>query len=293
MTLEQLRIFVCVAEQEHVTAAARALHLTQSAVSASIASLETRHGVKLFHRVGRGIALTETGRMFLLEARGVLTRAMAAETMLDELGGLKRGTLRIVASQTIAAYWLPPILAAFHEHYPALVVTLAIGNTEQAASCVHNGEADLGIVEGEIDDPVLAHWPIGEDELVLVRAAPFGVEPVDTAWLLRARWVVREQGSGTRSTFDRHLRALGIDPTSLSISLVLPSNESVRTAVEAGAGVAVLSSLAVARALKTGALHAAPLTFGPRNFFALRHKERYRAKAADALLDLIKAWRSA
>lgn len=68
---------------------------------------------------------------------------------------------------------------------------------------------------------------------------------------------------------------------------MLPSNESVRTAVEAGAGVAVLSSLVVAGALKAGRLYAAPFAFGPRSFFALRHKERYRSKAADALLELI------
>lgn len=287
MTFEQLRIFISVAEREHVTAAARALHLTQSAVSAAIAALEARHGVKLFHRVGRGISLTEAGQMFLGEARGVLARAAAAETMLDELGGLKRGRLRVVASQTIAAYWLPPILALFHELYPALSVELAIANTEQAAAYVHDGAADLGIVEGEVDDPALAHWPIGEDRLVLIRSSPFSEKTIKPAWLRQARWVVREQGSGTRSTFDRHLRALGVNPATLTVALVLPSNESVRTAVEAGAGVAVLSSLAVARALKTGALYAAPLEFGPRRFFALRHKERYRSKAADALLDLI------
>lgn len=288
MTFEQLRIFVSVAEREHVTEAARALHLTQSAVSAAIAALEARHGVKLFHRVGRGIALTEAGVMFLAEARGVLARAAAAETMLDELGGLKRGRLRVVASQTIAAYWLPPLLAGFHELYPALGVELAIANTEQAAARVHEGEADLGIVEGEIDDPALAHWPIGEDRLTLVRSTMFTAEIVDAAWLRQARWVVREQGSGTRSTFDRHLRALGVDPSLLNVALVLPSNESVRTAVEAGAGVAVLSSLAVAGALKAQRLYAAPISFGPRSFFALRHKERYRSKAADALLELIK-----
>ena len=99
MTLEQLRIFVGVAEREHMTAAARALNVTQSAASAAIAALEERHAIKLFHRVGRGITLTEAGRLFLAEARGVLARVNAAETVLDELGGLKRGTLRVVASQ--------------------------------------------------------------------------------------------------------------------------------------------------------------------------------------------------
>lgn len=287
MTLEQLRIFVRVAEREHMTAAARALNVTQSAASAAIAALEERHAIKLFHRVGRGITLTEAGRFFLAEARGVLARAGAAETVLDELGGLKRGTLRLVASQTIAAYWLPPILAAFRERYPALGVELAIGNTEQAAARVHDGEADLGIVEGQVDDPALAHWPIGEDRLLLVGAEPFGDMRIDAEWLREARWIQREPGSGTRSTLDRYLLDIGVDPARLDVALVLPSNESVRTAVEAGAGVAVLSALVVTPAIDAKTLHAAPIAFGSRPFYGLRHKERYRSKAAEALLDML------
>jgi DNA-binding transcriptional LysR family regulator len=168
---------------------------------------------------------------------------------------------------------------------------LAIGNTEQAAARVHDGEADVGIVEGEVDDPALAHWPIGQDSLMLVQSVPFTDTKIDAAWLRRARWIGREQGSGTRSTLDRHLRALGVDPSLLDVALVLPSNESVRTAVEAGAGVAVLSSLVVAPAVEAGTLYKAPIEFEPRPFFGLRHKERYRTKAADALLEMIDARR--
>lgn len=292
MTLEQLRIFAAVAEREHVTAAARAIHVTQSAASAAIAALEERHAVKLFDRVGRGIALTDAGRLFLAEARSVLARAAAAETMLEELSGLRRGTLRLVASQTTAAYWMPAILAEFQTRHPGLKVELAIGNTDQAAARVREGEADLGIVEGRIDDPVLAHWPIGEDRLVLVRAKPFDMETIDARWLRKARWIMREPGSGTRSSLDDHLRQLGVDPATLNVALVLPSNESVRTAVEAGAGVAALSSLVVAPAIAAGTLHAAALEFGPRAFHGLRHKERYRSKAADALLQVIAARRT-
>src|ERR1700741_461652 len=91
MTLEQLRIFVAVAERQHVTRAAEALNLTQSSASAAVAALESRHGTRLFHRVGRGIELTEAGRLFLGEAKAVLARAEAAELALAELGGLKRG----------------------------------------------------------------------------------------------------------------------------------------------------------------------------------------------------------
>jgi DNA-binding transcriptional LysR family regulator len=226
MTLEQLRIFVGVAEREHMTAAARALNVTQSAASAAIAALEERHAIKLFHRVGRGITLTEAGRLFLAEARGVLARAGAAETVLDELGGLKRGTLRVVASQTIAAYWLPPILAKFRALYPTLGVELAIGNTEQAAARVRDGYADLGIVEGEVDDPALAHWPIGEDRLLLIGAEPFGDAAIDAAWLREARWVQREPGSGTRSTLDRYLLDFGVPPRSRSPSSCPPTRAS-------------------------------------------------------------------
>ncbi|GAA4504349.1 LysR family transcriptional regulator [Gluconacetobacter tumulicola] len=289
MTLEQLRIFIAVAEREHMTAGAKALNVTQSAASAAIAALEERHDVRLFHRVGRGIALTEAGRLFLTEARAVLARTAAAENVLDDLGALRRGTLRVVASQTIAAYWLPPLLADFRRHYPALSIALAIRNTEQAAAQVHTGEAEIGIIEGQVDDPTLTHWPIGEDRLLLVQADPFDDTPVDATWLQRARWIMREDGSGTRSTLDRHLRRLGIASDSLDVALVLPSNESVRTAVEAGAGIAALSSLVVAPCIRAGTLHAAPLSFGPRAFFGLRHKERYRSMAAQALLAFITA----
>lgn len=286
MTLEQLRIFVAVAEREHMTAAAQAINVTQSAASAAISALEERHNIKLFHRVGRGIALTDEGTIFLEEARDVLARAAGAELVLDEIGGLRRGTLRVVASQTIAAYWLPPILAEFRARYPLLGIDLAIGNTAQAAARVHDGEAELGIVEGEVENPALAQWRIGEDRLLLVQKDP-PVVAVTVKTLLAASWVMREDGSGTRSTFDTAMRRIGVDPSEINIALVLPSNESVRTAAEAGAGIAALSELVVAPALAVGTLHALPIDLGARPFYGLRHKERYRSRAADALLEMI------
>ena len=286
MTLEQLRIFVAVAEREHMTAAARAVNVTQSAASAAIAALEARHGVHLFDRVGRGIALTEAGRLFLDEARGVLARATAAEQALDDLAGLKRGRLSLVASQTTSAYWLPPVLAAFRARYPHIIVDLAIGNTEQAVARVRDGEAELGIVEGGVDDPVLGVWPIAEDRLVLVQAAAWQGD-VDAAALRAARWVMREAGSGTRSVLDEALRHIGVDPETLDVSLVLPSNESVRMAVEFGAGIAALSALVVAPAIAAGRLHALPVDLGMRPFYGVRHKARYRSRAVEALLKLV------
>ncbi|MFZ5749049.1 MAG: LysR substrate-binding domain-containing protein [Pseudomonadota bacterium] len=284
MTLEQLRIFVAVAEREHVTRAAQALNLTQSAVSGAVAAMEDQHQVKLFDRVGRGVVLNDAGRMFLDEARGVLARAGAATQMLAEIGGLARGTLRIVASQTIAGYWLPPLLAEFRRRHPGIRVVAAIANTRDAARQVHDGAAELGFVEGPVDDRALARWTVAEDRLMLVaRDAP---ERVDATWLKRARWVVREEGSGTRAIFEQAIHAAGVDPATLDIALELPSNEAVRTAVGHGAGVTMLSALVVAESLAAGTLRALPFDAVARPFYGLRHKERYRTRAADALYDL-------
>ena len=289
MTLEQLRVFVAVAEREHVTRAAQALNLTQSAVSAAIATLETRHGVHLFHRVGRRIELTDIGRVFLGEARAVLGRAASAQRTLDEFAGLERGTLTLVASQTIAGYWLPPLLARFHTRYPGIAVSLSTANSEQAAAQVLDGSAELGFIEGPVNDPALARWTVGEDRLALVGTtpAPASTTAADAGWLRAAPWVLREEGSGTRAAFEAALASFGLAPGDLDIVLTLPSNEAVRSAVVAGAGYTVISTLVVAPFLETKALHRIPFDLAPRPFFGLRHKERYRSKAGDALLDCI------
>jgi len=93
------------------------------AVSHAIAALEARHETKLFDRIGRRIALTEAGRVFLMEARAILARAGAAELALSEFGTLKRGTLCVQASQTIAGYGLPRHLVAFQRAYPRLWIS--------------------------------------------------------------------------------------------------------------------------------------------------------------------------
>jgi len=286
VTLEQLRIFVGVAEREHMTRAAEDLNVTQSAASAAIAALEGRYGIALFDRVGRRIALTEAGRMFLAEARAVLGQAASAELALAEFGDLRRGTLRIVASHTIAGYWLPTYLAAFHARYPGVALHVSIANSDGAAARVRSGDEALGFIEAEIGDPALDRFAVARDSLVLVSATPF--ERVDPKGLAAASWIVRERGSGTRSSAETALEALGLDPSTMTIAMTLPSNEAVRTAVEAGAGVAILSALVVRHALETGALHAAPLDLPPRTFFALHHKERRRHKAVDALFELMK-----
>ena len=183
MTLEQLRIFAAVAEREHMTRAAEALHLTQSAVSAAIAGLEQHYRVKLFDRVGRGIMLTEAGRVLLAEARGTLARAASAEQAMADYAGLRHGKLAIHASQTIASYFLPPLLVRFQARYPGIEPCLAVGNTAQVARAVKDGAAEIGFVEGPLQDPALSVEAVAVDQMVIV--VPPGHEWADGAALTR------------------------------------------------------------------------------------------------------------
>jgi len=228
--------------------------------------------------------------MFLDEARGILARVDGAQQALSDWAGLRRGRLVLAASQTIAAYWLPERLTRFRRRYPDVVLDVAIANTEGTARAVLAGEAELGFVEGLLDDPALAQWAIGTDHMQLVGPPTAGsppADPVTNAWLAGAEWVMREPGSGTRSSFEAAMRDRGLDPGRFAIALTLPSNEAVLSAVRAGAGHAVLSRLVVAPALESGALSALPCDLPARPFFAMRHKERYRSKAAEALLEVI------
>lgn len=278
MTLEQLRIFVAVAEREHVTRAARDLNLTQSATSAAVAALESRYDTKLFDRIGRRIELTHAGRVFLAEAKAVLARSEAAELVLADLAGLKRGSLNLAASQTVGNYWLPSFIHAFQTRFPGISVGLTIGNTETVAALVRQGAANLGFVEGEIRDPALGMTAVAEDELALVVPAghPWCGASRDSLPDLRSgRWILREAGSGTRAILAAMLRAQNIPMSEIDIGLVLPTNEAVRSAVKAGAGVSVMSKLAAASALKAGSIVAVDYPIPLRRFFMLRHKEHY------------------
>lgn len=296
MTLDQLRVFIAVAEHLHVTRAAQALNMTQSAASASIAALESRCDVKLFNRVGRRIELTRSGALFLVEARAVVARAEQAQVVLAEISGLQRGQLTLHASQTIANYWLPRHLHRFRQHYPRIGLKLMIGNTAQVTDAVLAGSADLGFVEGEVDDPLLVRLAVPGDRLVLVVGAghPAAQRPVIAVGeLSELEWVLRERGSGTRQVFEAALRGYGLDPERLRVALEMPSNEAVRSAVEAGAGATVISHLVATPGLQAGTLVRCELGFPERAFFAIRHRDRGRGKAEEALLDLVRAERRA
>jgi DNA-binding transcriptional LysR family regulator len=287
MTLDQLRIFIAVAERGHVTRAAEVLGISQSAASGAIAALESRYGTKLFDRVGRGIELTETGRLFLREARAVLHRATMARAVLEDLAGHATGTVAVAASQTIATYWLPRRLAAFHAANPGVRLNVVIRNTSEVESAVVEGEVNIGLVEGPTQHPAIMRQHIDQDNLVLVVASDRPPLPLNAEGRLDLRaitWVIREAGSGTRRGLEDLAFREGLLLDDLNIFLVLPSNEAVREAIEAGAGATIISRHVVASAIAAGRLTEITIELPQREYALVRHRDRHATLAQQALV---------
>ncbi|MFT3813465.1 MAG: LysR family transcriptional regulator [Acidovorax sp.] len=286
MTFDQLRIFVAVAETLNMRQAGELLHLTQPAVSAAITALETRHDTRLFDRVGRGLELSAAGRSFLPEARAVLARAGDAQRVLADLSGLVRGEVRIVASQTVATYWLPSRMARFVEACPGIGVPLVAGNSATASAAVLAGDADLGFVEGHVDGDLLRVRRIGGDRLGLYAAPghPLAGRPVEVADLQRAAWVLREPGSGTREHLKAGLAHHGLELDALTVRLVLPSNGAVLEAVGAGGLITAVSDLAAASRLATGQVVRLDYALPPRDFRVIAHRARRASRAVAAFM---------
>jgi DNA-binding transcriptional LysR family regulator len=290
MTLDQLRIFIAVAERQHVTHAAEALNLAQSAASHAIASLEDRHETKLFNRIGRHIELTDAGQAFLKEARAVLATVEAAELALMEFSNLKRGVLSVQASQTIANYWLPRHLAAFRRACPQIEIRASIGNTAQVATAVENRETELGFVEGAIHSEQLTSSTVARDQIIVVAAPDHQLlkrKPITPRDLMEVEWVLRERGSGTRSVFEAALVEFGLDVRLLRVALEFPSNEGVRAAVEAGLGAAAISASVAAPSLEAGLLQQIDFRLPEREFYVLTHRDRHPSRAARAFLEML------
>lgn len=289
ITLEQLRVFCVVSERENMTLAAKQLGLTQSGVSGAISSLEDRCGLALFDRIGRSIRLTDAGRVFAIEAKGILARVDAAEQVLDEFKQVKRGTLQILASHTVGTYWLPFRLIEYRRIYPKVRVLTQIDNTASVVRSLLEGRAPIGFVEGDVFEDELDQHVVAIDDLVIVvgpqhpwaRRTSF-----DPSELTKGRWVLREQGSGTRSAFEAGLERFGVRPEALNVALEIPSNHAICTAVEGGLGATALSSLVVGEGIAAGRLVPLPVELPKRTFKMLVHRGRRLNSLASSFAEI-------
>ncbi|MBW3627147.1 MAG: LysR family transcriptional regulator [Actinobacteria bacterium] len=256
MTLTQLRAFVEVAATRSVRDAAAHLVVTQPAVSAAVAALQRDLGVTLLTRDGRGVELTAAGHVFAHYARQVLGlldegRAAAAGRVHPE-----RGRVRLAAVTTAGEHVLPPFLAAFRTRYPEAEVLLEVGNRVRVWELLDYREVDLVIGGRAPADKRFVTHATRPNPLVVVaawqgpHAAEHAPREMSVEEMARQVWLLREPGSGTRSTVEELFEDLGISPPTLTLG----SNGAIRESVRAGLGVTLISRDAVARDLVPGGL---------------------------------------
>ena len=289
MNYNHLLIFQAIAEEGSVSRGADRLFISQPAVSKQLATLEASLKTKLFERGPKGVRLTEPGTLLLGYVRRMSALEREAEQAMAEMQGLARGTLTLGASLTVGAYLMPELLAEYRRRYPNVTLTLEIANTEAIQRRLADGDLDLGLTEGLGDAPDLDAVIFGEDELVAI--APPGhpllsEAPTSAARLCQEPLIFREPGSGTRAVLERALRERGL---TVSPTLSLGSTEAIKRAVAAGAGLAVVSRLAIGLEVETGRLAVLPLSDLTlrRPLHRLTRRGAFESRSARAFRELL------
>ena len=285
LTLRQIEVFAAIARTENVSRAAEILAMSQSAASSALVELERQFDCPLFDRIGKSLRLNSTGRGLLPQAEDMLARAADMEGYLA--GGVL-GPLAVGATLTIGNYLATLVVAEYLRRHPASKVQLHVANTHSVVEQLRRYELDIGLIEGEVNDPDLLLEPWLDDALV-VFCAPHhplaALEEISSAQLAEQKWIVRERGSGTRALFDRVIaQAL----PELHIQLELEHTEAIKRAVESGLGVGCLSRLALREAFRRGSLVEikTPQFNLNRHFYFARHRQRTLSPAAQTFLAL-------
>ena len=288
-TLRQMEVFVAVAQHESVSRAAESLSLSQSAASTSLTELERQFDCQLFDRLGKRLKLNALGRTLLPQAVALLSRAQEIESLLN--GNTGFGSLEVGATLTVGNYLATLLLGRFMQRHPECRAALHVHNTMQIVQMVAHFELDLGLIEGDCQHPDLEVTPWVEDELVVFCAPdhPLAGRGLATVEELRGEaWILREKGSGTRSSFDRALRQ---QHGNLNVRLELEHTEAIKRAVESGLGIGCISRLALRDAFRRGSLVAVevPELDLRRQFCFVWHRQKHQSAAMREFIEQCRA----
>ncbi|SRR5579884_3938185 len=253
-SLYYLRTFHAVAAERSFTRAARALHLSQPAVSAHVRALEHYYRGALFAVRHRRVYLTAEGEALFAYTERIFNLLREADQAVAATQAAERGQLALGASATIGIYLLPPVLQRFTRDHPGVRVELAIGTTAEVVARVLAEEVPLGLVEAPVTAAGLDLQPIGADEMVLI--APIGHPwagraPVDLDDLRGTPLLRREATSATQAYVDLLLEQAGV---TMPTAMLLGDTEALKQAVLAGSGVAWVPRPTVAREIAVGHL---------------------------------------
>jgi len=265
VTVHQLRLLTAVIDRGGFSRAAEALSLSQPAISHQLKALATAVGIPILEVVGRRVRLTQAGELLYEHARRILVEFEAAGTTLDELRGLKRGSLRLAGDTTVGIYVLPDLLGAFRHEHPSVEVRLGVDNRQGLYDRLVANESDFVVSGRRWEDPPipLIVRPFLANELIAIASPRHRLADrrrVTLAQLAAEPFIVREPGSGTRDTVEEAFGAVGL---SVRPVMELASNGAIKRAVAQDLGVSILSRYATALELQIGNLVKLPLAGFP------------------------------
>ena len=246
VTFRQLRVFLAVAEQGSVTAAARVCHVTQPTVSMLLKELSESVGLPLYEQIGKRLHLTQAGETLANTARAMVDEWAAFEQQIDAFKGLTRGRLRLAVVST-AKYFVPDLLGQFCAQYPDADISLEVLNRDGVLERLMDNRDDLYIMSQPPAQLPLVRHEFLPNRLVLIAPCGHrlaGRRRLDVKALGNERFIARERGSGTRMASDAWFASKGFHPL---IRLELGSNEAVKRSVAAGMGLAVVSEHALSQ----------------------------------------------
>ncbi len=292
--LPHLDTFAEAAERSSFTAAARALGLTQAAVSQRVQALERELGVPLFRRVGGRVELTDAGRRLHEYARRIHDLHRQAREEVTGRETPVAGELAIAASSVPGDYLLPALLAAFGPLHPQVRVRAAVSDSAGVIGQLERGAVSVGLVGRKADAPHLEYRHLADDRMVLVVPRDHALarkKSVAVDRLAAHPLVLREAGSGLRHSFEAALARAGRSLADLRVALELGSNEAIGEAVLRGVGVAVLSTLAVRKEVAAGRLVALEIDglCCDREMFSVTDRRRVLSAPARLFVNLLGA----
>ena len=291
----KLRVFCTVAETKSFSKASEIIHLTQPAVSLQVQALEEIYETKLFDRSGGSVTLTPAGELLYKHAKDILGLYASARKDINAMMGLVKGNLSVGASSTIGNYLLPSVLVAFRRNHPRISINLIVGNTKVVVEKLLAGEIDLGLVEGDVTKHKLVAEKLIPDELVVVMSPDHDWakrKSLSVSELAKEPFIMREEGSGTRQMIEKRLIENKIDPASIPVSLYLGSTEAIKTAVQDGLGVSILSAWAARKEIRAGILKAASFKDAKftRNFSLIQRKKGFSSHTMEEFLEFLRIY---
>jgi len=266
LTLRQMKVFEAVARLGSYTRAAEELHLTQPAVSMQIKQLEENAGLPLFEQLGKKIYLTQAGQEMHHYSRAIAQQLDEVDKVMADMKGVKRGRLVIAVAST-ANYFAARLLATFSQRYPEVTISLDVTNREGLLEHLDANDIDMVIMGRPPEGLDLVAEPFTENPLVVIAATNHplvAAEHIPLEWLQQETFVVREQGSGTRTAMERFFAEKRVR---LSTGMEMSSNEAIKQAVQAGLGLGIVSIHTLQLELETKRLAVLDVEFFP----ILRH----------------------